>query len=139
MTLIIGGAYQGKLSYAISARSDIEPCEQGLDAVWFCEDDKIKAAELEKLGFFEKKIWSGFHLLILGQIKAGVDPVVYWRGHLPILQDKTILCDDISCGIVPIDSLGREWREAVGRTLSMLAGESERVVRLFCGIPTILK
>ena len=55
------------------------------------------------------------------------------------LSDKILLCEDISCGVVPIDPEQRAWREAVGRMNAMLAARAERVTRIFCGLPMELK
>ena len=55
------------------------------------------------------------------------------------LSDKILICEDISCGVVPMDAVEREWREAVGRMNAMLAAKAERVTRLFCGLPLELK
>lgn len=50
-----------------------------------------------------------------------------------------ILCDEIGCGVVPVDKADRLWREATGRLCCALAGRADHVVRIFCGIPTPLK
>ena len=55
------------------------------------------------------------------------------------LSEKILICEDISCGVVPMDAEAREWREAVGRMNAMLASKAERVTRLFCGLPLELK
>ncbi len=85
------------------------------------------------------RILGEFHLRILDLIKEGKDPVAYIRGHMDEYRDKVIICDDISCGVVPVDPLMRKWREAVGYCLNVLAGESDEVIRLFCGISTKIK
>jgi adenosyl cobinamide kinase/adenosyl cobinamide phosphate guanylyltransferase len=56
-----------------------------------------------------------------------------------LLNKKVVICSDISCGIVPIDRAEREKREAVGRLCIRLASSAERVVRIQCGIPQIIK
>jgi adenosyl cobinamide kinase/adenosyl cobinamide phosphate guanylyltransferase len=33
----------------------------------------------------------------------------------------------------------RKWREAVGRSMAVIAGVSDEVIRLFCGIPQRVK
>jgi adenosyl cobinamide kinase/adenosyl cobinamide phosphate guanylyltransferase len=53
--------------------------------------------------------------------------------------DSVIICNDISCGVVPTDYKLRMWRETVGRTLADLAKMADEAVRLFCGIPTKIK
>lgn len=51
----------------------------------------------------------------------------------------TIICDEVGCGIVPLEASQREWRERVGRVCVWLGGRATRVIRMSCGIPTILK
>ncbi len=85
------------------------------------------------------EIVADFHLFILELIKKDVEPVAYVKEHLSDYADKVIICDDISCGVVPMDSLERKWRESLGHTLAFLAKESDEVVRVFCGIGTRLK
>ena len=54
-------------------------------------------------------------------------------------KDSVLICDDISCGVVPLDAETRAWREACGRMLSALSMEAETVTRIFCGLPQRLK
>ncbi len=56
-----------------------------------------------------------------------------------LLNKRVVICTDIGCGIVPLDPAEREKREAVGRLCIRLAREAERVVRIHCGLPQILK
>jgi len=59
---------------------------------------------------------------------------------LPMLLEKrVVICDEVGSGIIPIDAGDRLWREAVGRLCCRLSDEAEAVVRVFCGIPTVLK
>lgn len=59
---------------------------------------------------------------------------------LPALLDKKIvICNEVGGGIVPLDKGERFWREACGRLCVKLAAEAQRVVRLSCGIPQVLK
>ena len=52
---------------------------------------------------------------------------------------KVVSCCEIGNGIVPIDPDEITWRERVGRTLNLLSADAERVVRMVCGIPVVLK
>ena len=49
-----------------------------------------------------------------------------------------IICEDITCGIVPIDPIDRRWREMTGRYLQKIAGTGADVIRMVCGIAQIL-
>lgn len=119
MELIIGGAYQGKLTYAREKYglkdTDIYTCaEDGkLDASFRC------IRRLEEY--------------VLGCLRSGTEPCGAFR------EDAVLICRDISAGIVPMDPEQRAWREAVGRYLSALAAQADSVTRVFCGLPQKLK
>lgn len=122
MVLIIGGAYQGKTEYAKRAfgltETDIFTCEgTRLDAQARC------LRQLERFS--------------LACVQAGKEPADELLSM--DLEGKILICDDISCGVVPIDEVQREWREATGRMNARLAARAERVVRVFCGLPLELK
>ena len=53
--------------------------------------------------------------------------------------DMVILCDEVGCGIVPIEPFQRQWREETGRLCCLLAQRAQRVERIFCGIAMTLK
>lgn len=110
MILIFGGAYQGKREYA-----------------------------LERFGTENKKIIYDIDKWILELIKSDIDVAEALNKFIEDNSDAIVICNDISCGIVPIDAEQRKWREAVGRSLAMLSGKSDEVIRLFCGIPTRIK
>lgn len=50
-----------------------------------------------------------------------------------------VICDEVGCGIVPVERSERLYRDAVGRTACLLAEKAEAVVRLQCGIPAMIK
>ena len=54
-------------------------------------------------------------------------------------QDSVLVVTDTSQGVVPIDRTVREFREMNGRLLLWLAGEADRVIRVFCGIGKDMK
>lgn len=56
-----------------------------------------------------------------------------------LLKKRVVICDEVGSGVVPLDAGDRAWREAVGRLCSELSMEAEAVVRVFCGIPTVIK
>ena len=53
--------------------------------------------------------------------------------------EVVFLCDELGNGIVPIDPDEREWREVVGHILIAVAAEANEVLRIFCGIPEVIK
>lgn len=126
MTVLFGGAYQGKTAYATSAFS-------------LTDADFCRCAETETAPDLTKKAINGIHLLHLALVRAGEDPTAFWQKNRAALADKILLCDDISSGVVPVSAELRAWREANGRALSYLCAEADAVYRLFCGIETKLK
>ena len=53
--------------------------------------------------------------------------------------NAVITCDEIGCGIVPIDKTDRLWREMSGDACQYLAARAVKVCRVVCGIPMALK
>ncbi len=56
-----------------------------------------------------------------------------------LLNYELVLCDEVGAGIIPMGRENRAWREATGRLCCQLAKQAEKVVRLCCGIPTVIK
>ncbi|MBQ3076657.1 MAG: bifunctional adenosylcobinamide kinase/adenosylcobinamide-phosphate guanylyltransferase [Clostridia bacterium] len=52
---------------------------------------------------------------------------------------EVVVADEVGGGVVPIDPAERAAREAAGQLACLLAERAETVVRLFCGLPTVLK
>ena len=122
MVLLIGGAYQGKTAYSKQT--------YGLrDAdIFTCEGDtlNLSAPCLRHLERFARAC-----------VRARKEPADVLAGL--DLHGKILICEDISCGVVPMDAEAREWREAVGRMNAALAARADTVTRMFCGLPMELK
>lgn len=123
MHLIIGGAYQGKTEYAVEIlgvpRGGICVCD-------LSREPDLSAACISHLERF-----------VLRCMRQGRDPLE--ELHRTELESKVLICEDISCGVVPIDPELRAWREATGRFLCALSREAAQVTRVFCGLPLALK
>ena len=50
-----------------------------------------------------------------------------------------VIATEVGGGVVPADAGERAAREAAGRLSCLLARRAERVVRVFCGLPMVLK
>ena len=124
MTLVIGGAYQGKLDYVLEKYpgKSIYHCNSGSSEIDVSAD-----------------VINAFHLALLSQIREGMDVLEHLRKQISLLEGKIIICDDITCGIVPIDEETRQWRETVGRSMALISKNASRVIRVFCGIGSIIK
>ena len=126
MILIFGGAYQGKLTYTLE-RFKLTDAD-----VYKCYSDNSLIPEKVKI-IYEIDKW------ILSLIKDGIDVDNAIQQFVDNNRDAIVICNDISCGIVPLDPILRKWRDAVGRSLAVFSGISDEVIRLFCGIPTRIK
>jgi len=126
MVMIFGGVYQGKLEYALT-RFGLSKKD-----VCFCADGSVTRPAGKKI-IYEIDKW------ILALIKEDINISEETEKFLLENHDAIIICNDISCGVVPIDPVTRRWREEAGRFLGLLAQQSDNVIRLYCGIPIILK
>lgn len=75
------------------------------------------------------------HRRVREEFAAGRDPMAlleYLRGHV-------ITCNEVGCGVVPIDRADEAYREAVGRLCCALAAEADAVIRVTAGIPQYIK
>lgn len=52
---------------------------------------------------------------------------------------KTVVCNELGCGVVPMDAGERCWREETGRLLCDIAARADRVYRVCCGIAQCIK
>lgn len=120
MKLILGGAYQGKATWAAGAFG-LAQTEFGD----FPAEGKRGQCHLER---FSKAC-----------VDSGKDPVTEMANLKPMWRDCVVISREIGCGVVPVDAKERLWREAHGRLLRYLAMEAESVVRIFCGLPEVLK
>ena len=52
---------------------------------------------------------------------------------------EVVIATEVGGGVVPSDARERADREAAGRLSCLLAERADAVVRVFCGIPTVIK
>ena len=50
-----------------------------------------------------------------------------------------VIATEVGSGVVPVDAQQRAAREAAGRLNCLLAQRAEAVVRVFCGIPVLIR
>jgi len=124
MDLIIGGAYQGKTEYA---------CKHfGIE-----KNEIFTCTEAVTIDLGSRCIRS-LQSYVLACVRAGVEPYEAFEKD-DRWKNAVILCEDIFCGVVPVDPVLRAWREATGRLLNALTPRADTVTRLFCGLPQKLK
>ena len=119
MTLVVGGMGQGKLAY-VKQR-------------WNLGEEDVS----ETLG--NQRVVYKLETIIQKILIEEGDPVSVVLAHAKKHPDTIYICDEVGCGVVPVDRSERAWREAVGRCCVALAAEAERVERVFCGLPMVLK
>lgn len=123
MEFIIGGAYQGKLEYCMRkyryAKEDIFFCGNGAD-----------------IG--GKKALCGFHMLVKEWLLNGLEPFAE-TGRLLEAGIEVFISDEIGNGIVPMDAFERKWREEAGRCCCLIAIKADKVTRIYCGMPQVIK
>jgi adenosylcobinamide kinase/adenosylcobinamide-phosphate guanylyltransferase len=56
-----------------------------------------------------------------------------------LLTKRVVTCNEVGCGVIPMDRAERAAREEVGRLCCELAREATAVVRVVCGIPAVIK
>lgn len=136
MILIIGGAWQGKLAFAmeLAERHYNITADNGNAAYRVAEGgtDSYEAA-------MDCQIIHGFHEYVRRLLKEEKSVEAFLDAIEQQNPDAIIISDELGCGIVPADRSDREWREAAGRASVRLARTSEQVYRLVCGIATQIK
>ncbi|HQQ40994.1 MAG TPA: bifunctional adenosylcobinamide kinase/adenosylcobinamide-phosphate guanylyltransferase [Clostridia bacterium] len=56
-----------------------------------------------------------------------------------LLQKEVVVCDEVGSGVIPLERQERLAREATGRLCIQLAQRAKCVVRLVCGLATVIK
>lgn len=113
MILVVGGRGAGKRRY--------------VEELGYSENE-IAEAVLD-----ERPVLADLHVFLRGTEDVGEEVLE------AILRKKVVMCNEVGCGIVPMDAAERAWRDRVGRTCALLAARAERVMRICCGIPVCLK
>lgn len=116
MELVLGGAWQGKLTWTAKT--------YGLESEDLCDlalCDPVPG----------KRCY--YHLEALTRRHADCSR------FFPCFQNAIVIAREIGSGVVPLDAEMRAWRERHGSFLQKLAQESAHVTRIFCGLPEVLK
>lgn len=122
MRLIVGGTSSGKKDYVYQlgySDAEIFDCHTG-----------------DFLQIKNYPVIYKLNELVYRMLKENVAPEILLQQNW---KDKVIVCDEIGCGIIPIDPLEREYRERTGRICCELARHAQMVERMYCGIPVRIK
>lgn len=126
MVLITGGAFQGKLDYALEFTGYKE--EQVIDGE-FCEWEELYSA----------KIINHFHLMIKRMMEKELEVRPLVEKLIQLNPNVIVIVNELGCGIIPLDSFDRMYREMTGRICCTLAKGASQVHRVTCGIGTVIK
>ena len=138
LNLVIGGFAQGKLSWVLDQISDTDRLPMIFDESSFLnisrdldEDDRSGCLIINHLHLIVKQ---------LGSAGAGTE----WLRKIMCRcsdQEKTmiIISDEVGSGVVPAETESIRYREHVGDVLRFAARSADRVYKVICGIPVLLK
>lgn len=126
MILIIGGAFQGKKSYAEETFS-------------LKETDFIDGRTCGWEDIYQAKAVSHFHEYIRRCLANGRKTSQLAEELFARNPEVIIIANELGSGVVPVDAFDREYREAAGRICCELAKEASQVHRVVCGLGMALK
>lgn len=124
MILITGGAYSGKTEFAMHYFSLNEA--DILDGSVCSLEQAFSCRAIKDFQLFVKRFGT----------ESGADLAKRIHAENP---EIIVISTEIGSGIIPMEKSDRTWREETGRACCAVAGYSNLVVRMCCGIPTALK
>ena len=122
MIMITGGAFQGKTEH-MKKRFSLPDDE-------IADGSSCEISELTQSRFIRH-----YELAVKRMLAEHIDPLVFTKS----LDCEAVEINEIGCGIIPLEKSERELRELTGRVGCILAEKSTEVVRVCCGIPTVIK
>lgn len=131
MELIIGGSGQGKTACAFRHMKEL-----GYE----------KPLLYEAEAFFDQpEEWRGRACIVRNVqelARKGKSEEELKRWAVLAVQETAcviFICDEVGCGVVPVEPEERKWREETGHFCCYLAAEAGRVTRVFCGLEQVIK
>jgi adenosylcobinamide kinase/adenosylcobinamide-phosphate guanylyltransferase len=118
MRLYIGGSFQGQAQCALR--------ETGREPRRVTRQQALSAPAIDR-----------FHELLRDLTPE--EARAFAQALLEHNPDAVVVCDEVGMGVVPLDAPGRQWREAVGAAMCLLASRARQVTRVVCGIPQRIK
>lgn len=118
MRLYIGGCFQGQ--------AELARAETGIEPEDVTRDEALLAPAIDH-----------FHELLRGLTPA--EARAFATELMEVNPGCVVVCDEVGMGVVPMEPEGRQWREAVGAAMCLLASHAESVTRAVSGIPVKLK
>lgn len=126
MIMIIGGEFQGKTDYAKSVFG-------------FRDEEILDGEKCDIDAVFSAKCINKFHKLVERILEKNDDPARFCERLCKENKSAVIIMNEVGCGIIPLEKSDRILRENVGKSGCIIAKNSEKVIRIFCGIPEKIK
>ena len=126
MVMVTGGAFQGK-----------RECLKRLYGL--SDNDIISGAACDFEDVCTASVVSDYHELVRRLISENIDVSEFTQRFCKENPGAAVIINEIGCGIIPLKKSERIYREEVGRAGCIIASHSETVIRVFCGIPQIIK
>ena len=135
MYVILGGAHNGKRKYVEKLIAQLPAKE-----LIVCEGHLPKLANIKEN---ERYIISNFEQMILPYLHEPEEKAAQqiFNQIIQIAERAELfcVCTDTSRGVVPLKKEARQLRDTCGRLYQKLCNDAQTVVRVWYGIPQILK
>ncbi|ATP39532.1 adenosylcobinamide kinase [Solibacillus sp. R5-41] len=135
MYVILGGAYNGKRNYVETMIQ-----KRGNVPVHYCE------GQIPDITAFQEKdivVISDFETIVQSMLEqpeeAVAEMIVEQLCELNKHAQVICICTDQSRGVVPLEKEVRQMRDTCGRIYQKLCQEANTVIRVWYGLPQILK
>ncbi|WP_107841616.1 bifunctional adenosylcobinamide kinase/adenosylcobinamide-phosphate guanylyltransferase [Metasolibacillus meyeri] len=132
MHVYIGGAYNGKRNYV---KQHYQHKVQHLFEGHIPEDTAFESQDVIIIGRFEQLVQQHAHLTedeIVARLMEKLK-------QLDRQATLVCICTDMGRGIVPLEKEQRFLRDTCGRLYQAMFAHSEQVIRIWYGIPQIMK
>ncbi len=161
MELYIGGISQGKLTYVCNKKNISKDSDLICDGAGCTMEELLSKPFVNHFHLFIGRLLKEGGAIVTDGAIAPDGPktdsdrhFLLKPGHAPdpekianvlakdlIAENPSvvIICNEVGCGIVPVDRTDRLYRETVGRCLCRLAEYSQVVERIVCGLGMRLK
>lgn len=126
MKLIIGGAFQGKKEY-VKTRFGLG------------EDQMKDGAKAGYDDIFQCLCIYHFHEWVKKALREDWDLEDLGKKLMERNPEILVISNELGYGVVPIDAFDRKYRETTGRICTALAKECDQVIRVVCGMGTVIK
>lgn len=154
MKMVIGGAYQGKLSWAKEhlwkTDKNLTENKKAEQCGWIDGETCDREAIYNCTGIYHFHRYiarflnpgTSFDSKLSGKTTEDLDTDLVGDFAKDLFEKNPnliVVTDEIGYGIVPLNYGERVYREQVGRVCTALAKESEEVYRVICGIGSRIK